>query len=491
MGLIDRIKSVFFKNDSDNKLYELLRDKAENLASTDQNKSIDYLKIAASLAWISNTSHKHDKKLDAVLHLIGTSLLSQDVKCDPNGVLVIVTSGILEYGGLTQQVENLVKYMPESQEIVIWTTEAFSNSDIHCERGKSITKRAIIKVLENKGDVQAGVSEIVEWAKYTPIKSFIYFLSPDDTTAFMLPSALPLQKHILINVSHHVFCLGSFQFDAIVDVSDHYYQESIDEHRNDSLHLIYLSGRGQLKDLRNVVKNKTRSQLGIPEDAYLTVTVGNPSKNLWDADQRYLHIIGEMLMENVKVHHLLIAKGMQRIKDLIVESYPKVASRIHIIEGTRELIPTLKCCDLYLNSFPMGGALSSLDAIAASLPIVAIPAQKEWFKMSDITALSQSEYIGIINMFIQDFEYRLESADALQLFYQAHHQPQKVASQYLQLIERLELGNKSYEAQKDFRLFGLKKHIDINKLEREVIQPFLKLGNEEDKMITQLRKQLS
>ncbi|MFT4662283.1 MAG: hypothetical protein ACI8XB_002572 [Patiriisocius sp.] len=491
MSLYQNLKNIISSKEPSNELYSDLRQLAEGYVESNPALAIEHLRIAASLAWISNTTRKHDKKLDAVLHSIGSSHLSMNTNLDESGSVVIITSGILEFGGLTQQVENLVKYFPENEKLVVWTTESFSNSNIDSDRGKSISERAEIKKVDTDQNHIYGAKEIVNWVENNKVKAFFYFLSPDDTTAFLLPSMLPGHKHILINVSHHVFCLGSFQFDAIVDVSDHYYHESVVEERSEQLHKIYLSGRGELDDLQKIVKNDIRKDLSIPEEAYLTVTVGNPNKSIWDSDQSYIHIIGKMLMESVDVHHLLIAKGMDKIKDLIVWHYPKVKNRIHVLNGTRDLIPTLKGCDLYLNSFPMGGALSSLDAIAASLAIVAIPAQREWFKISEITALSQDEYLSIIKMFVNDFEFRLEHAATLQEFYRENHQPIRVAEQYMELLEKVHLGNKEYRVQKGFQLNGLKRHVDLGKLKRDVVNPYLELGHSDNKTLNRLIKQLS
>jgi len=488
--LLDRIKSFFNAEEASDSLYQELRNKSAASVDEDPQLALKYLRIAASLAWLSNSSHKHDKKMDAIIHGIGSSHVVSEKNNEEEGSLVIITSGILEFGGLTQQVENLVKFLPDNQKLKVWSTESFSNSNLDCDRGHSIRKKAEILTIDKNLDHITSANKIAEWTRENPVSGFIYFLSPDDTTGFLLPSMLPNFKHILINVSHHVFCLGSFQFDGIVDVSDFYYNESIAEERNEQIHKIYLSGRGQLADLQLIPKNNIREELGIPSEAYLTVTVGNPSKSIWDSDQSYIYIIGQMLQSFGNVHHLLIAKGMDRIKKLIAYHYPKVKDKIHVLEGTRDLIPTLKACDLYLNSYPMGGALSSLDAIASSLAIVAIPAQKDWFKISEITALNQEEYLGIIRMFIDDFEFRLEHAATLQEFYKNNHQPKKVAEQYLELVKKIELGKKEYKEQESFKLHGLKGHVDLGKLEREVIRPYLALGNKEDVIIQKLRKQL-
>lgn len=479
-GLLTKIKTAFAPKGDVNDFYQKIKLKAKEQAKSDDLKALSQVELAARLGWLANTSHKHDKDLDDVLRVVGASN-AQSNNADPDGEIVIVTSGILEFGGLTQQVVNLVQYLPEHQKVSLWTTQAFTNSNLDCDRAHFIEERCPINAVNPEVNVLENAAKLAEWSKDRKIKAFIYFLSPDDTLGFILPSVLVGHLHALINVSHHVFCLGSNQFDMVVDVSDFYYKESVNESRNKNLEIIYLSGRAQLEELMAIEKNDTREHFGIPEEAFLTATVGNPSKNIWDKEESYLHIIGLMLERDPNIHHLLIAKGMKRIKDMIVERYPKVGDRLHVINGTNELIATLKCCDLYLNSYPMGGALSSLDAIAAGLAMVAIPAQKDWFKIAEITALNQEEYLNIIAMFVIDDDFRREQVLALQDFYKQNHQPEAVAVRYMEVINSLERTKQDQLPRHELQLSEIKRHIDAGTWNRKIAQPAQKLGWENDK----------
>lgn len=389
------------------------------------------------LGWWSIANVRFDTELDKDIENIGASL-ARDAGETDNSKVMYVTSGILAFGGLSQQLVNHLEYHDHERfEIHVYSTEQFSKSDLTSERAERVKGKCSFSNVSDPTDLYACTKEIADHIEEQGIGTIILLCSPDDVIGLVVARMFPHIPSVFINASHHVFTGGSFQFDAFVDVTGHYHKETLTSSRSGNPVYISLCGRATMQEVSQVKARDFRAELGLSSDALLTITVGNVSKNSWDGDDSYMHVIGSTLSEQPQVHHLLLASGAEKLVNEIKDAYPDVKERVHAIAPTPDIISALKGCDVYLNSFPMGGALSTLDAILAGLPVVFIAAHSEWFKKPEFTVQDGEGYKTLLTRYLTDTAFRSKAKEELEQLYREILSPKIVVQQYEELIESL------------------------------------------------------
>lgn len=418
-------------------LKELKSRLAEEVSSGEYEKALGSARKIIQLGWWSIANVRFDTELDSSIHEIGTALCVKDIEIDPSRILY-VTSGILTYGGLTQLLVNQLEYHDRERfDIHVYSTEQFSNSNLDCDRAKRVRELSSFQIAQDPQDYLGSAQELAAYVKKERIGRIVLLCSPDDVVGLVLPSMLPQVPSVFVNGSHHVFTGGSFQFDAFVDITEHYHLETVNSGRNQNPHYITLCGRLDLDKADRMEARDFRKELNLGTETLLSITVGNINKNTWAGDDSYLHVIGSALTEHDHYHHLLLANGAEKLVSAIVKEYPAAEGKLHAISPTPDIISALKGCDLYLNSFPMGGALSTLDAMTAGLPIVFISAHEAWFKKPALTVHDREGYSLLLNRYIIDEKFRNRSRIEIESLYRAELSPERVVKRYEELFSSL------------------------------------------------------
>lgn len=107
-----------------------------------------------------------------------------------------------------------------------------------------------------------------------------------------------------------------------------------------------------------------KSELGIPVDAPLTVTGGSAYK-LFDGDKSpYFEMILELLRDNGALHHMVITNldnDQRAILNRIFDGHADLLARVHIVPMTPEFDALFQCADVFIDSFPIGAAMTQID----------------------------------------------------------------------------------------------------------------------------------
>lgn len=400
------------------------------------NAALTLLWGASTLAWESKVDFFHDKEIDHSLYNLGQAIYEETEIFPKHKKIRIgyITSGILSFGGLTQHIENIIKFHNRDEfEIYIYSTECSFDSPSHkqAQNRIEILKGLSDKFYINKYDISFfdKANSIIKQIKKDEIDVFAYFLAPNDVVAQLIVSCTSNYKNIYFHDSSHLFCLGSYQYDIHIDITKKYLARCINENINKNTVHIPLPGR---KEACETPKNKIRpirTKYNLSSKDLLTITVGNPTKNIWNNNFDYIYIIGELLSKNANVYHVLVADGMEKIKGLITKKYPSVKERIIVEKSTTRLLDLLQDCDLYLSSYPLGGGLAILDAIAAKLPAVSIELQREILLCDEIIALNKEEYISISQRLISDSGLRRKISKRLFELYEKFYNPKIIANE--------------------------------------------------------------
>lgn len=389
---------------------------------------------ATTIAWDSNVNIYHDKEVDKSLHGLGFNYFGlKDLSEKHSKVrIAYITSGILPYGGLTQHIENIIKFHDkDSFEIYLYSTECSfgGGSKLRAKDRVSALNEEVEKlfIADFDSSLLEKADSVVREIEKDEVDVLAYFLAPNDVVSSLVASCFRNYKNIFFHDSSHVFCLGSFQFDLHIDTTKKFFLRCKDENINHNVIHLPLPGRAQDND--KLVGRALREKCGLSDSSILAATIGNPQKNVWDNNHAYIEITGELLTANENLYLLLVADGMQHIRNLLVDRFPNIAERVFVEKSTPKVCDLLKECDMYFSSFPVGGGLAILDAISVGLPVVSVESQREILQCDEIIACDKEDYISVANRLVQDIEFRNNVAQKVSSVYRENFDPRKIVRQ--------------------------------------------------------------
>jgi glycosyltransferase involved in cell wall biosynthesis len=147
----------------------------------------------------------------------------------------------------------------------------------------------------------------------------------------------------------------------------------------------------------------TREELGIPEDAFCYVVVGNRLPE--EIDHRFLSAV-KTLLKNDKTARIVVV-GSNYNGEVEARLPHKYERRVIHLPFQDDLIALFKCCDAFLNPFRQGGGVSGFLAIRAGLPVVTLRdcdvashSGREW------ASANYDDYITHAKRLLEDEAYR-------------------------------------------------------------------------------------
>ncbi len=194
-----------------------------------------------------------------------------------------------------------------------------------------------------------------------------------------------------------------------------------------------------------------RRELGVPEGAFLVGSAGRPQKF---QDAGFWRAIQEMLTSHQNVH--FIAVGVLPSQVLCLESIitPDNLRRIHFFGWRADYLGILASTDVLIDTYPSGGGVVLLDAMALGVPLVSF--ENDYTQPYDQTTWSLAEEFvpvhdlivprgdfsrlqNIVSRLIRDPAYRSDVANRCRAFIlERHGDPRRMVRRcenvYLQVI---------------------------------------------------------
>lgn len=109
----------------------------------------------------------------------------------------------------------------------------------------------------------------------------------------------------------------------------------------------------------------TRSDMGLPEDKFIVVVVGNRLHE--EVNQEFI----DMLLRAVDEDIIIAFIGFFNIH--VLDKEPQLKNKSYYFEDSKELFENLEVCDLYVNPYRSGGGTSGVWALAQGKPVVTTP----------------------------------------------------------------------------------------------------------------------
>ncbi len=117
---------------------------------------------------------------------------------------------------------------------------------------------------------------------------------------------------------------------------------------------------------RSAITAHPRTEFRIPDDATLVMIVGRPEKFI---SREYWQMLSDILLANEQAFMLIV--GIRDIPDVCAEYVPpSVRTRLNLTGYRTDYLRILAMADIVLDTFPSGGGIALLDAMALGIPVV-------------------------------------------------------------------------------------------------------------------------
>lgn len=153
----------------------------------------------------------------------------------------------------------------------------------------------------------------------------------------------------------------------------------------------------------------TRKDLGLPEDKFLLVLVGNRLTKELTND--FLELLLESTQYNT---HIIFIGTFELFNEVSIknEMFKKNTTNL----GTQDdVLAVLECCDLYVNPKRIGGGTSSIEALSKGVPVVTYRYGDVYTCAGNEFGVDDNEMLSIIEKYVNDKEfYKMMSEKALE-----------------------------------------------------------------------------
>lgn len=173
-------------------------------------------------------------------------------------------------------------------------------------------------------------------------------------------------KVIFCNHASHYPALGMSFADAIANSSEStFYVNKVFRGFDKNIFFNYIDDKEEnIVDISEEEKLKIRKELGIKDGNYFTLSGASPYKFFNDDSSKYFEMIKDLLEEEPNLQHIVIT-GLETAKQKqiynTIFNNSKVKDRIKIIYFTPEYSKIFQSCDLFIDSFPIGSALTHIE----------------------------------------------------------------------------------------------------------------------------------
>ncbi|MGB9980316.1 hypothetical protein, partial [Methanobacterium sp.] len=295
------------------------------------DKALDYIHIAASIAWKHHLGIWYDNELENLLYKIGKNLQysSPPIKKSKKGKKnAYIATNISDIGGnpeVLKQWSKLLKSNFEEQDLYI-THSYTSYTPITYSSGFLDDTELNVHEFSFRNSNLKRIEELIRALSCDSPDTILLFIEPSDVIA--IPAIYALNKKpkvIFFNHADQSFWLGRNVLDYLIDQRKEGVKYSRENRHINNSYIVPIT-----TDI--TPKRNKWNKWGIKENSTVSVSVGSFHKVLGDDQINYFDIIGELLNEFPDHYHIFITNPPSRD---ILEDYiddPDIMERF-IIDG--------------------------------------------------------------------------------------------------------------------------------------------------------------
>ena len=371
-----------FSKEERNAVYERLVSYATACVKHGNGKAAFYgIKAATRWAYHFNWMYA-DRRIDDLTRQIGRLWAEPfEVKQDlPRRYLLIDTHGI-DNRGLTQQYLRALIAMNAKILFVSIEPNVVTQRDIRTELA-AYTNADTLYLDNKKMSPRQRLNILVEKVKQYQPQVALGHIFPWDPISFMLFDLAQGMKVYNINFTDHAFWMGSSIIDYNIEFRAYGMTLSLEKRGLRKEQLISLP--------YYPIKPLNEPFYGFPElpDGAVKIFSGGSFYKMMGEDDRYFKLCDRLLDISPRVVLLIAGPGDDSLVRQKIAAMSN-AHRVYLIGDRRDINEVFKHCDLYLNTYPLGGGLMSQYAVDNAKPLLTLGKEGEVY----------SQIEGIVNHF--------------------------------------------------------------------------------------------
>ncbi|WP_313893782.1 glycosyltransferase [Psychrobacillus sp.] len=382
-------------------------------AKKQYNKSIEWIQIAATIAWTNNFGVYVDLELEELIAKIGIEANIQgrkkEIKSDATStelsILHVMTEAYL-VGGHTKLVDNMMKStfsihsliilnQSKDEEVPEWLKSTVESRNGHFE-------------ILDKDDNYLLKAEHLRKKVLNDFDVVVLHTHPNDPIPILAFSGGIDSLVITVNHADHVFWLGSSITNLCLEITKS--GQNISKRyrgiRNSELMRIPLSEN--ISKYSCDKKKRFREQYKIPRNATVLLCIASSYKFTPFQEFDFKGIFTEVLRQNKNTHLVIVGPSN---KELYWKYIPnELKGRVHIVGMQKDIEAYYGLANVYIESFPFGSHTSCLGAMIRGIPV--FPAPKpvlpelvlDEYKSVENASVSKEDYISNLLKFLNDTE---------------------------------------------------------------------------------------
>jgi len=170
---------------------------------------------------------------------------------------------------------------------------------------------------------------------------------------------------------------------------------------------------------RRIAAREAKSTFGIPEDELVIMSCGRPSKF---QDQGMWISILDALRAHPGTRYVVV--GLETLPSFLDRLLtPDIANRVRIFGRVRDFHSVLSMADVVVDTYPSGGGMTVVDAMAMGIPVVSFKnnymrtfSQTDWSPAEEFMGVPEllvdrgdfAQLVNLLNKLLTDREYRNE-----------------------------------------------------------------------------------
>ena len=408
-----------------------------------------------------------DNRVDEVADELYKKYSKQFSKSEANNTkIAFVASEIYEIGGHTKCLINFIKSFYQDYSMILFLTKLKNTVETTYKANIPQLKELLnidgIDVeLKNKNCEELVINLYNKIVSQCSGIIFSY-IHPDDIVASIVFSIL--KKHskvkiIFFNHVDHLPVVGIKFCDLIIDARPSGQDVNIKIRNYKNSHIIPLQSKKQEETMyySEVEIHNCRKNLGINDGDFFTLT-GCANYKIFDQNgSSYLKMIKKLLIEESKLKHIIMTKLSPDQQDIFDQEFldrEDLLERVKVIDMVSDFDIFFQSCDLFIDSFPQGSALTHIDMMRNKKPTVIKIDRQDPFKSFEFYLPKNYEYAyediedmkeGILKLLYSD-DLRKKVSKELYEHYLQNYEFEIVKQQYLKLIENINKLEVYYDA---------------------------------------------
>ena len=406
-------------------------------------KTLKYIYYAASYAWVVHFGLWCDDDLENLLVKIGQhvkkKLISHSNKINEKKdyKVAYLASILRDVGGHNILLKHWINILSERyQNQDLYISKSDGNPLNYPNLKKSLIKKGVrIFELKTKLSFLERIKRLINLIEHNSPDVLILFTHPNDVT--IIPALIALTKKpytIFFNHADHTFWLGKIISDCII------------EQRTDgaifSKKFRKIEVNQYIIPLTSIIKQlkTSKKKFSIPENSTLSISVGGIMKVDSPSENNYYKTIVLILKKFPDHYHMFVTNYPPKTTPKELVNVSEDITKRFIINGPfPNLEPIYGVGDFLIDTFPIGGGMVIVDAMACALPIVAFR-NKKFSIVSDgggklpanysFLTFNYKDFVSRIFQLIQDPQLRSNIGKKLYEYFQQNLSP-KIINQLL------------------------------------------------------------